>query len=177
MSMETIAIQRFRSPVGDMLLGSIDDKLCLCDWVVEPHRELMDRRISRYFNAGCREAMSDVIECAIGEIGEYLGGVRREFSIPIQMAGTEFQRRVWSELMTMPYGETISYGLLARRIGNAKGVRAVAMACASNPISIIVPCHRVIGSDKSLTGYGGGLDTKRALLQLEARMSCHVLPL
>jgi len=177
MSMETIAIQRFRTPVGDMLLGSTDDKLCLCDWVVEPHRELMDRRISRYFNVGCREATSDVIECAIGEIGEYFGGVRREFSIPIQMAGTEFQRRVWSELMTIPYGETISYGLLARRIGNAKGVRAVAMACASNPISIIVPCHRVIGSDKSLTGYGGGLDTKRALLQLEARMSCHVLPL
>ncbi len=177
MSMETIAIQRFRSPIGDLLLGSINDNLCLCDWVVEPHRELMDRRISRYFNAGYRKVTSDVIKRAIEEIEEYFGGARREFSIPIQMAGTEFQRRVWSELMTVPYGETISYGLLARRIGKAKGVRAVALACANNPISIIVPCHRVIGSDKSLTGYGGGVATKRALLQLEARVSCHVLPL
>lgn len=177
MSMETIAIQQYRSPIGDMLLGSIDEKLCLCDWVVEPHREHIDRRMSRYFNAKCHETTTDVIKRAIEEIREYFGGVRREFSLPTQMAGTEFQRRVWSELMTIPYGETISYGQLARRIGNPKGVRAVAMACASNPVSIIVPCHRVIGSDKSLTGYGGGLEAKRALLQLEARVSCRVLPL
>lgn len=177
MGMETIDIQRFRSPIGDLLLGSINDKLCLCDWAAEPHRECVDRRMSRYFNAGYREVTSKVIECAIREIEEYFGGVRREFSTPIQMAGTEFQCRVWSELMTIPYGETISYGLLARRIGNAKGIRAVAMACAANPLSLFVPCHRVIGSDNGLTGYGGGLEAKRALLQLEARVSCRILPL
>ncbi|MCM1116098.1 MAG: methylated-DNA--[protein]-cysteine S-methyltransferase [Pseudoflavonifractor sp.] len=87
------------------------------------------------------------------------------------MIGTDFQRRVWDGLLTIPYGRAISYGELARRVGCPKGMRAVAMACHANPMSIIVPCHRVIGSDGSLTGYGGGLEAKRILLALEGCLS------
>ncbi len=103
------------------------------------------------------------------QIEEYFDGVRREFSLAIEMAGTDFQRRVWQALRAIPYGTTISYGELARRIGNPNAVRAVGLANGRNPISIIVPCHRVIGADGSLTGYGGGLERKRFPLELERR--------
>jgi methylated-DNA-[protein]-cysteine S-methyltransferase len=93
----------------------------------------------------------------------------KEFDLPLAMEGTEFQLRVWNELRAIPYGETISYMRLARRIGNPKAVRAVGLANGSNPIPIIVPCHRVIGSDGSLTGFGGGLPTKKLLLELESK--------
>lgn len=92
---------------------------------------------------------------------------RKEFKLQLALDGTEFQMKVWQELMSIPYGTTITYGELARRIGNAKASRAVAMACHNNPISIIIPCHRVIGSNGKLTGYAGGLDKKAALLDIE----------
>jgi methylated-DNA-[protein]-cysteine S-methyltransferase len=101
------------------------------------------------------------------ELDEYFAGRLRAFTTPIQPRGTPFQLQVWKALCTIPYGETISYGELARRIDHPRAVRAVGLANGSNPISIIVPCHRVIGSNGSLTGYGGGLPVKRALLELE----------
>lgn len=104
------------------------------------------------------------------ELKEYFEGRRREFSLPMRAEGTEFQRRVWTLLCGIPFGETISYGELARRLGNPNASRAVGMANSRNPISIVVPCHRVIGADNSLTGYAGGLDRKRALLEHEMRV-------
>ena len=101
------------------------------------------------------------------ELDEYFAGRLRVFSTPVLPAGTPFQRQVWSELCRIPFGETISYLEVARRIGNPKAVRAVGLANGANPIAIIVPCHRVIGADGSLTGYGGGLPIKKALLALE----------
>ena len=101
------------------------------------------------------------------ELEEYFAGHRKIFDIPVVFTGSEFQCTVWEELMKIPYGRTISYGELARRIHNPKAVRAVASANATNPISILVPCHRVIGSNHKLTGYGGGLDAKKGLLELE----------
>lgn len=98
---------------------------------------------------------------------EYFEGRRTRFDIRLNMRGTDFQKRVWGELLTIPYGETRTYGDIARRIGNAKAVRAVGLANGSNPIAIVVPCHRVIGSNGSLTGYGGGLPLKEKLLALE----------
>ncbi len=94
----------------------------------------------------------------------------RTFTVPLDPQGTEFQRRVWDELMHIPYGETISYLTLARRIGDENAVRAVGAAVGANPIAILVPCHRVIGSDGNLTGYAGGLDRKEALLKLEGAL-------
>ncbi|MFZ5785653.1 MAG: methylated-DNA--[protein]-cysteine S-methyltransferase [Acidobacteriota bacterium] len=101
------------------------------------------------------------------ELAEYFAGVRRSFTVPLAPEGSEFERRVWSELVRVPYGTTVSYGELARRVGRASAARAVGLANARNPLAIVVPCHRVIGADGSLTGYGGGLWRKRALLELE----------
>jgi methylated-DNA-[protein]-cysteine S-methyltransferase len=108
-------------------------------------------------------------EGAIRQLQEYFDGRRRTFEIPLALDGTDFQRRVWMALRDIPYAETVSYGAIAREIGNPKGVRAVGLANGHNPISIIVPCHRVIGSNGALTGYGGGIERKRWLLEHEAR--------
>ncbi|MGH8267009.1 MAG: methylated-DNA--[protein]-cysteine S-methyltransferase [Steroidobacteraceae bacterium] len=104
---------------------------------------------------------------AIGQLKEYFAGARRVFNVPLAPAGSAFQLRVWQALCAIPYGETLSYAELARRLGNAGAARAVGLANGANPLPIFVPCHRVIGSDGSLTGFGGGLLVKRALLALE----------
>ena len=109
------------------------------------------------------EALSEVIR----QLRAYFAGVLREFRLPLAPEGTPFQRRVWQELLKIPYGSTISYGELARRLGNPSASRAVGLANGANPISIVVPCHRVIGSNGRLTGYGGGLKNKAWLLALE----------
>jgi methylated-DNA-[protein]-cysteine S-methyltransferase len=106
---------------------------------------------------------------AARQLAAYFAGQLTEFDLPLASAGTEFQRRVWAALQTIPYGQTWSYGQLAEKIGKASASRAVGLANGRNPIALVVPCHRVIGSDGSLTGYGGGLDRKRFLLDLEAR--------
>ena len=104
---------------------------------------------------------------AIRQLGAYFARELREFDLPLAPAGTQFQHSVWSRLREIPYGETISYGELAKRIGNPKASRAVGMANGRNPLPIVVPCHRVIGSSGKLTGFGGGLSTKQVLLDLE----------
>jgi methylated-DNA-[protein]-cysteine S-methyltransferase len=110
------------------------------------------------------EALADVT----AQLGEYFAGARRTFELKLSMAGNPFERRVWDELVEIPYGETASYGEIARRVGAVTAARAVGLANGRNPIAVIVPCHRVIGADGSLTGYGGGLERKRFLLDLES---------
>ena len=105
------------------------------------------------------------------QLEEYFAGQRRQFDFPLDLAGTPFQLRCWQELLRIPYGETISYAELARRVGSPNGFRAVGMANHQNPIAIVVPCHRVLASDGTLGGYGGGLPVKRMLLDLEQRVS------
>jgi methylated-DNA-[protein]-cysteine S-methyltransferase len=102
------------------------------------------------------------------QLNEYFAGKRKTFSLKFDFAGTEFQKRVWQALRTIPFGETRSYGQIARQIGHPKAVRAVGAANGKNPISIIVPCHRVVGSNGQLTGFAGGLETKASLLRIEA---------
>jgi methylated-DNA-[protein]-cysteine S-methyltransferase len=101
------------------------------------------------------------------QLAEYFAGTRTEFDLPLAQAGTEFQRAVWTALLKIPYGQTRTYGELAEQLGNPKAVRAVGLANGKNPISVIVPCHRVIGSSGDLTGYGGGIARKRHLLEFE----------
>ncbi|MCM1532401.1 MAG: methylated-DNA--[protein]-cysteine S-methyltransferase [Bacteroides sp.] len=168
--METILIVRYQSPAGEMIIGSFGDKLCICDWVAGKRRGTIDRRICRHLNAVYKDGTSTVIKTAIAQLDEYFAGKRKAFTIPLVFTGSEFQGKVWSELLKIPYGRTVSYAEVARRIGNPKAVRAVASANATNPISIFVPCHRVIGSNHKLTGYGGGLEAKQELLSLEARV-------
>lgn len=114
---------------------------------------------------------ADVLHEAAAQLRQYFAGERTSFDLPLAPGGTEFQRRVWEVLRAIPYGETISYGELAARIGNRNASRAVGLANNRNPLPVIVPCHRVVGADGSLTGYGGGLDRKRDLLDLEARVA------
>ena len=108
-----------------------------------------------------------VLATATAQLTEYFAGTRTTFNVPLAPTGTEFQLRTWLALRNIPYAETISYGQLALQVGNVKASRAVGLANGRNPISIVVPCHRVIGANGSLTGYGGGLDRKRLLLDLE----------
>lgn len=162
-----IKIRRYDSPCGVLMLGSSADRLCLCDWQVEGHCEHVARRLKRMLSAEFEEGLSEVIEKTMGQLDEYFAGRRKMFDVPLLFVGTDFQKTVWRELLNIPFGQTVSYGEMAWRIGMPKAVRAVANANGANAISILAPCHRVIGSDHSLTGYGGGLDTKRKLLQLE----------
>lgn len=110
----------------------------------------------------------DLFREAAKQLRAYFAGELTEFDLPLAPAGTQFQQRVWAELQKIPYGSTINYGELARRVGNPKAARAAGAANGSNPISIIIPCHRVIGSNNHLTGYGGGIERKRFLLDFEA---------
>jgi methylated-DNA-[protein]-cysteine S-methyltransferase len=116
-----------------------------------------------------QNATQGPLPAATRQLKEYFAGTRREFDLPLNMQGTEFQRRVWGELRKIPFGTTRSYGQLAKRIDNPNGSRAVGLANGRNPIAIIVPCHRVIGADGSLTGFGGGLDRKEWLLTHEGQ--------
>lgn len=164
---QRIVTKIYESPCGTLLLGSFVDRLCLCDWQVEKHRGLVEKRLLRLLDAEMEEGSSDVLDRAISELEEYFEGKRREFDIPLLFVGTDFQQKVWNKLLDIPYGATISYGEMARQIGMPKAVRALANANGANSISIFAPCHRVIGSDRSLTGYGGGLAAKEYLLNLE----------
>ena len=164
-----IVIKHINSSCGTLILGSYDGKLCLCDWVDGRRRALVDQRLQKCLKAEYVEGISDVIEKARHQLNEYFQNQRREFDIPLLFVGTDFQKKVWNELLKIPYGTTISYSELAKRIGMPKSVRAVANASAVNALSIIIPCHRVIGSDGSLTGYGGGVVRKRFLLDFEKK--------
>jgi methylated-DNA-[protein]-cysteine S-methyltransferase len=120
-----------------------------------------------WFGGGERDVEPELLADATRQLEEYFAGTRRRFELALDLRGSEFQRAVWDRLLAIPYGETISYGELADAVGRRERVRAVAATVGRTPIPIIVPCHRVIGADGSLTGYGGGLHRKQALLDLE----------
>ncbi len=144
------------SPVGELLLTATGGALTGLWMPVEVHGPPAGMTRDDDALAGVRR-----------QLAEYFAGERREFNLPIAPRGTPFQQLVWAELQRVRYGETITYAELAARIGRSTAIRAAGAANGRNPISIVIPCHRVIGSNGSLTGYGGGLDAKRALLELE----------
>jgi len=162
-----IHIQHYKSPVGELLIGSFKNQLCLCDWQYRRMRTTIDKRLQTTLNAHYIEKNSTVIETTIKQLEYYFCNKLEQFNLPLLMVGTDFQQQVWHALQTIPYGTTTSYQALAGSINNKRAVRAVANANGANAISIIIPCHRVIGNRGELTGYAGGLDTKRALLALE----------
>ena len=162
----------YESPCGTLLLGSFNDRLCLCDWQAGKHGERVAGRLKRVLQADFEDGASAVIDRAAAQLDEFFSGERQEFDVPLLSVGTDFQKKVWNELLKIPYGNTVSYGEMAHRIGMSKAVRAVANANGANAISIFIPCHRVIGGDGSLTGYAGGLAVKKLLLDLERKISC-----
>lgn len=142
----------YSSPVGDIMIGSRDEKITSVN----------------FFNAERSDVcLTPVIEQCISELDEYFFQGRKFFNVDLQFTGSEFQNKVWNELLTIPYGKTISYLELAIRIGDINGIRAVGFANGQNPIAILVPCHRVIGKNGDLVGYNGGIDKKTWLLQHE----------
>ena len=151
---------RLPSPLGPLLLVGTTDALMQV-W-------LPTGRDRREPDAGWIEASAPFAE-PVRQLEAYFAGVLRRFDLRLEPAGTPFQRAVWRALLDIPYGETVSYGALARRIDRPSAVRAVGAANGQNPLAIVIPCHRVIGSDGRLVGYGGGLPAKVALLELEAR--------
>lgn len=154
-----IAYRIIDSPIGPLTLAGRDSVLAhlrMVDQTYEP---------SRADWTPDPKAFEDVVE----QLAAYFAGELTDFDIAMDLGGTEFQRRVWTALRTIPYGETRSYGQIAEQIGAPGSARAVGLANGRNPVAIIVPCHRVIGAGGSLTGYGGGLDRKRTLLGLEKR--------
>jgi AraC family transcriptional regulator of adaptative response/methylated-DNA-[protein]-cysteine methyltransferase len=164
---ESLAIDSFESPVGTLIAAADNRGVCLLEFTdrrkVEPQVESLSRRLGRALVPGQHPHLA----CLRAELAEYFGGRRRAFQVPIHASGTPFQARVWRELLLIPYGETRSYEQIALRIGAPKAVRAVGSANGRNPISILIPCHRVIGKDGSTVGYGGGIPRKEWLLDLE----------
>ncbi len=160
-------ISRYASPAGELILGDYRGSLCACDWVAGRRSAANARRLQKALGVSFEERSTGLIARTARELDEYFAGERREFDVPLLLIGSEFQRAVWAELMKIPYTVRISYGELALRLGRPRAVRAVASAVGANPLSIIVPCHRVVGSSGSLTGYAGGLPAKQSLLHLE----------
>ena len=150
------------SPVGPLLLAADDDGLRLVEFHAPRHP--MPR------GEDWREGANDVLATTRLQLDEYFAGMRRGFDLPLAPRGTDFQRAVWWLLAEIPYGETISYAQLATRVGKPSAMRAVGAANGRNPLPIVLPCHRVIGADGSLTGFGGGLPTKQFLLTLEGAL-------
>lgn len=132
-------------------------------------RTAIDRHTRCRLNVRHEVGTSAVTRLAISQLDEYFNGRRHTFTIPMLLTGSCFRRQVWQEVMNIPYGQTISYAELARRIGRPGAARAVASACAANPILLLVPCHRVIASNGHPAGYAGGADLKRTLLAMEAQ--------
>jgi methylated-DNA-[protein]-cysteine S-methyltransferase len=151
------------SPVGPLLLTSDGASLTRLLFAAEPDPS--------WSTDPC-----PVLDEAARQLAEYFAGERRDFDLPLDPVGTPFQLAVWAALRDIPYAETINYGQLAGRVGNPHASRAVGLANGRNPISIVVPCHRVIGANGSLTGYGGGLERKRTLLELERRTAGDLEP-
>ena len=165
MERKIIITRTWQSPCGNLVLGVCDGRLCVCDW----GRDTVIRRLSRYLDASAAEGDDSLITEAVRQLEEYFSGERRCFELPLLMPGTELQQSVWGALLDVRYGTTLTYGELAMKIGRRTAVRAVANAVGANALSVIVPCHRIIGADGSLTGYAGGIEAKRMLLDLEAR--------
>jgi len=165
--MKFINIQYCKTKIGELILGSFEGKLCLLDFRYRKMRKSVDERIKKGLNAKFVENNTEIIEKTRAELEEYFHGNRKEFDVPLQMVGTDFQKSVWEALLRVPFGTTSTYLQLAKKIKNEKAVRAVAAANGANSMAIIIPCHRIIGSNGELVGYAGGLPIKKRLLKLE----------
>jgi len=164
--LETFFLTYYDSPLGKyILVGSRRGVVCV------KTESRAEARLARWKRDGIRiQEDADYNHKAVAELNEYFTGNLRQFSVPLDLRGTDFQLRVWKLLQEIPYGETRSYGQIASALGRPAASRAVGRANGANPVAVIVPCHRVIGANGKLVGYGGGLDKKQALLDLEAKV-------
>jgi AraC family transcriptional regulator of adaptative response/methylated-DNA-[protein]-cysteine methyltransferase len=164
------------TPIGEMIAGATDAHLVVLEFARRRTLDAQLERLTRTTGFTLERGDSRIVRDLRRELAEYFRGERKEFTLPIDARGTPFQMRVWAALRRIPTGTTTSYARLAMAVGQPSAVRAVGKANGDNPIAILIPCHRVIGSDGSLTGYGGGLWRKKRLLDLEARTEALRLP-
>jgi AraC family transcriptional regulator of adaptative response/methylated-DNA-[protein]-cysteine methyltransferase len=164
-----VHVAEIETPIGEMVAAANDTHLLLFEFGRRRMFDTQLRRVRNAFSCTFEEGESPVFATLRAQLDDYFAGRRREFDVPLDVPGTPFQTLVWTALQAIPLGTTTSYGRLAHTIGHPTAVRAVARANGDNRVAIIIPCHRVIGSDGSLTGYGGGLWRKKKLLELEAR--------
>jgi len=173
--METLHSTTMASAIGPLFLAASSNGLVALEFDVRlPGQQSIrpnPRDLRREKSGFTFEESSRALRPYVSELEEYFAGQRREFTFPLDLRGTEFQRACWRALVAIPYGETRTYADIARAVGKPIAFRAVGMANNRNPIAIVVPCHRVIASDGTLCGYGGGLDVKRKLLELEGALS------
>lgn len=162
-----VTLRTIETPIGPMLTAATETAIVLCDFAERPMIGAQLASVRRRIGP-TQEGPSDLLDRLETQLGEYFGGTRREFDLPLDIPGSAFQERVWTELQRIPYGKTISYRQLAERVDAGAAYRAVGRANGSNRVAIIVPCHRVIATGGGLGGYGGGLPAKRRLLDLEA---------
>jgi len=165
---QLIRTARIFTPLGPMLAGAAEDGICLLEFTDRRMLETEIKRIGKKLNARFVPGLSKLLDELKTQLEEYFSGGRRDFDIPLVSPGTQFQKKVWAELRTIPYGSTRSYKEQAQAVGQPNAVRAVARANGNNSIAILIPCHRVVGADGGLVGYGGGLWRKQYLLNLEA---------
>ena len=166
--MKQINISYYKKNGVEYILGSFENKLCLIDLLTSTNKERVERRLSKGLNAEYVEFEDAILLQTAKELDQYFAGKREKFNIPLLMVGTKFQKSVWEALIKIPYAQTSTYKNQAKMIGNEKAIRAVANANALNAISIIIPCHRIIGTNGTLTGYAGGLELKQRLLNIES---------
>ena len=165
-----VVVTRVLTPLGAMVAAATDRELCLLEFADRRMLETQVKRLRRLLSAAFTPGDNAVLEKTQRQLEQYFDGTRQRFDLPLALPGTDFQLQVWRELMTIPVGQTRSYAEQARRIGRPQAVRAVGRANGDNRLAIVVPCHRVVGADGSLTGYGGQLWRKRALLDWERQM-------
>jgi methylated-DNA-[protein]-cysteine S-methyltransferase len=165
--MNQINIKYYKTSYGELVLGSFEEKLCMCDWRYRKMRPTIDMRLLKGLQATSIEKDNELLKKTRQQLSEYFNSKRQIFDIPLLLVGTEFQKNVWKTLLQIPFGTTSSYLALTEKITNKKAVRAVANANGANAISILIPCHRIIGIKGELVGYAGGLQAKKKLLKLE----------
>ena len=167
-----INVLRFSSPIGRLIACATEKGLCFLGFNGQKYSEKHFTDIQKQFNAMLLPGKNTHLTQTKKQISEYFAGTRKFFSVALDVVGTDFRKKVWNELLTIPYGKTMSYKEQALAMNNVKAIRAVASANGANKISIIIPCHRVIGSNGSLTGYAGGLHRKSWLLDFEKKQLC-----
>lgn len=164
-----IITKHIHTPLGKMIAGARDEGICLFDFEFRKMMPAIRKRISSFLQDDFVEGEHEHIEQLQEQVNEYFKGDRQQFDLPLLLTGTFFQQKVWEALHTIPFGNTRSYMQQTKVLGDEKAIRAVARANGENCLAIIVPCHRVVGSDGSLTGYAGGLKAKKWLLEHEAK--------
>lgn len=168
---ETLKYCTFETPIGDMYAVSSDQGICLLEFTERKELNKELKELAKHFETDIQEGESDYLTQLKKELTDYFNGELKSFTIPLIFTGSDFQKKVWNALLEVPYGETRTYMEQTLVLGDPKAIRAVASANGRNKIAIVVPCHRIIGSDGSLTGYAGGIDRKRFLLNLEREIA------